>query len=181
LLTLRGIDVSSGAVLILMAAGLFAVHLCALSRWVGADRIASSTLVQLVTAALLVLAIGVLSDGTVRLPRSQELGSVLYLGAVATAAAFLAVTWAQTRIDATTTAVVLTLEPVVGAAAAVVLGEPLSVAAAVGAVAVLGATGLATSGARRGLIPVVDGGMTQDGAGVAGSVTRGGPAPRRAA
>lgn len=145
LLTLRGPSVDGGALLVLTAALLWAVHLCGLSRWVRPDRVYASTLVQMTTAAAVALLVGAVSGEDLRLPDPATLGRVLYLGAVATAAAFVAVTWAQTRVDATTTAILLTLEPVVGAVAAIVLGEPLTAAAVLGAVTLLAASGLAVS------------------------------------
>jgi drug/metabolite transporter (DMT)-like permease len=145
LLTLRGTTVGGGALLIMAAAVLWAVHLCGLSRWVRSDRVCASTLVQMTTAGAVALLIGAISGEDLRLPDPATLGRVLYLGAVATAAAFVAVTWAQTRVDATTAAILLTLEPVVGAAAAIFLGEPVTVAAVIGAVTVLTASGLAAT------------------------------------
>ncbi|MDN5761310.1 MAG: DMT family transporter [Microlunatus sp.] len=145
LLTLRGTAVGLGSLMILGAAALWALHLCALERWVQPDQAHHSALVQVSTAALVALLVGRMTGTTVQLPDLTEGGSVLYLGAVATAAAFLALTWAQSRIDATTAAVLLTLEPVVGGAAAVALGEPLTLVAVVGAAAVLGASVLVIS------------------------------------
>ena len=45
--------------------------------------------------------------------------------------------WAQTRLDSTTTAVILTLEPVVGAGLGVALGDTWTVAIVAGGIAVL--------------------------------------------
>ncbi len=145
LLTVRGTSVGGGALLIMVAALLWAIHLCGLSRCARRDRVYASTLVQMTTAAALALLVGAISGEDLRLHDPATLLRVLYLGAVATAAAFIAVTWAQTRVDATTTAILLTLEPVVGAAAAVILGEPLTVAAVLGAVTLLAASGLAVT------------------------------------
>lgn len=163
LLTLRGVEVGGGAVMILIAAALFAVHLCALGRWVSTDKVVASTLVQLTTAAVVSLLVSLLVNGEIAVPPPAALGGVVYLGAAATAGAFLVLTWAQTRVDATTTAILLTLEPVVGGAAAVVLGEPVTVAAAAGAGAVLGASVLVTTGGRPS-VAVADLPMAQDGA-----------------
>jgi drug/metabolite transporter (DMT)-like permease len=144
LLTLRGTAVGVGGLLILFAAVIWAVHLCALERWVRPDQVYASALVQVTTAAVTAFAVGWLSGDHVRLPEAGEGVGLIYLGAVATAAAFVALTWAQTRTDATTAAVLLTLEPVVGGAAAVALGEPLMLITALGAAVVIGASGLAT-------------------------------------
>jgi hypothetical protein len=45
----------------------------------------------------------------------SAVAGIVFLGAAATAGALVALSWAQTRLDATTTAVILTLEPLVGA------------------------------------------------------------------
>jgi drug/metabolite transporter (DMT)-like permease len=48
---------------------------------------------------------------------------IIFLGAAATGGAFIALCWAQTRLDTTTTAVILTLEPLVGAGLGAALGD----------------------------------------------------------
>jgi len=62
---------------------------------------------------------------------------IFFLGAVATGGAFVALSWAQTRLDATMAAVILTLEPVVGAGLGIALGDPWTAATVAGAIAVL--------------------------------------------
>lgn len=142
LLTLRGASGGPAALLILVAALLWAVHLCGLGRWVATDQVYASTVVQLVTATLLAFGVSGAVGDELWLPDAGAVGQVVFLGGIATAAAFVTVTWAQTRVDATTTAVLLTLEPVVGAVAAVALGEQLTVSVVLGAITVLAASGL---------------------------------------
>lgn len=144
LLTLRGADIGVGAWLILGAAALWAVHLCALERWVQPDQVYAGALVQVSMAALVALTAGRIAGEAPRTPPLTAGAGLFYLGAVATAAAFVALTWAQARTDATTVAVLLTLEPVIGGAAAVALGEPLLLIDAAGAAVVLAASGVAT-------------------------------------
>ena len=48
---------------------------------------------------------------------------IIFLGAAATGGAFVALSWAQARLDTTTTAVILTLEPLVGAGLGAALGD----------------------------------------------------------
>ena len=57
---------------------------------------------------------------------------IVFLGDIATGGAFLALSWAQTRLDSTTTAVILTLEPLVGAGLGVALGDTWTVAIVAG-------------------------------------------------
>ena len=142
LLTLRGTGGGAYALLILVAALLWAVHLCGLGRWVTREQVYASTVVQLATAALLAVAVSLAVGDALWLPDAAAVGQMVFLGGVATAAAFVTVTWAQTRVDATTTAVLLTLEPVAGAVAAVALGETLTVSVLLGAVTVLAASAL---------------------------------------
>ncbi|MET1004466.1 MAG: DMT family transporter [Propionibacteriaceae bacterium] len=137
-ITVRGAAFGWGELLIGLAALLWAVHLVALERWTAPDEVYPTALIQLSVVAGLGAVVEVATAGRVAVPTApSELWALCGLGAVATAAAFVALTWAQTRTDATTSAVVLTLEPVFGAATAVVLGESLSMPVALGAVAVI--------------------------------------------
>jgi drug/metabolite transporter (DMT)-like permease len=148
LVTLRGFSVSPGTALIAAAALVWAVHLVALERWSHRGELYRLTVVQLATAAVLAFLLRpVLEPGGVPPVLSvAALLGLLGLGAVATAGAFVALSWAQTRIDATTAAVLLTLEPLTGAALGVLQGDGLTVAVLAGAVAILTAAGLAQAG-----------------------------------
>lgn len=147
--TVRGLSVSPGIALITAAAFVWAVHLVALERWSRPGELYRLTIVQLAAAAVLAFVLRpALEPGAAppMLSASALLG-LLGLGAVATAGAFVALSWAQTRVDATTAAVLLTLEPLTGATLGVLRGEALTVAVLAGAVAILTAAGLAgTSG-----------------------------------
>jgi drug/metabolite transporter (DMT)-like permease len=142
LITMRRLAVGPGMLLILTAAILWAVHLVALERWSRAGRLYGLTLIQLAGSAVIGLGCQVLLDDAQVFwpPRSvSAAGGILFLGAVATGGAFVALSWAQTRLDATTTAVILTLEPLVGAGLGAVLGDPWNATTLVGAAAVLSA------------------------------------------
>lgn len=145
LITVRGFAVGPGVGLVVAAAFVFAVHLVALERWSRPGELYRLAVVQLATAAVLAFVL------ELPLPAGPELGAtpsgaawlgLLGLGGIATAGAFVALSWAQTRVDATTAAVILTLEPVTGAALGMVRGETLSVAFTLGAAAVLVAAAL---------------------------------------
>jgi drug/metabolite transporter (DMT)-like permease len=154
MITVRGVTVGFSTLLILIAAILWAVHLVALEQWSRAGRLYGLTLVQVATATTVGVGCQVLS-GDVRgfwPPMSGPTAAgILFLGAAATAAAFVALSWAQTRLDATTTAVILTLEPLVGASLGVALGDPWTAATLAGAVAVLTAVCLVAPPATAGL------------------------------
>lgn len=58
--------------------------------------------------------------------------SIVFLALPATAGAMIALSWAQSRISAARTAIILTLEPVAAAGTAVVLGAELGLRTLVG-------------------------------------------------
>jgi drug/metabolite transporter (DMT)-like permease len=86
--------------------------------------------IQLATSATVALGCQVLLDdwqGFTPPMSVPAAAGIIFLGAGATGGAFIALSWAQTRLDTTTTAVILTLEPLVGAglgAASATRGPP---------------------------------------------------------
>ena len=151
LITVRDFSVSPGIALITAAAFVWAVHLVALERWSRPGELYRLTVVQLAAAAVLAFLLRpALEPGPVPATLSvPALVGLLGLGAVATAGAFVALSWAQTRVDATTAAVLLTLEPLTGATLGVLRGDSLTVGVLIGAAAVLTAAGLAQAGLSR--------------------------------
>jgi drug/metabolite transporter (DMT)-like permease len=156
MITVRCFAVGPGTLLILTAAVLWAIHLVALERWSRAGRLYGLTLVQLAASAAVALCCQVMLDDRhglwPQMSRSAVAG-IVFLGAAATAGAFVALSWAQTRLDTTTTAVILTLEPLVGAGLGVALGDQWTAATVAGAIAVLTAVCLvARPSGRTGLL-----------------------------
>ena len=140
MITVRGFAVGTGTLLILAAAILWAAHLVALERWSRAGRLHALTLVQLAAAAAVALGCLLVLEEGQGLSRPMSVSAtfgIIFLGAVATGGAFIALSWAQTHLDSTTTAVILTLEPLVGAGLGVALGDTWTVAILAGAIAVL--------------------------------------------
>jgi drug/metabolite transporter (DMT)-like permease len=140
MITVRSFAVRPGTLLILTAAVLWAAHLVALERWSRVGRLYGLTLVQLATSAVVALGCQVFLDDWQGLwpPMSVSAAAgIIFLGAAATGAAFVALSWAQTRLDTTTTAVILSLEPLVGAGLGVALGDPCTAPTLTGAIAVL--------------------------------------------
>jgi len=140
MITIRGFSMGSGTLLILAAAVLWAAHLVALERWSRVERLHALTLVQLAASAA--VALGCLlvfedGQGLWRPMSASATVGIVFLGAIATGGAFLALSWAQARLDSTTTAVILTLEPLVGAVLGVALGDTWTVAMLAGGIAVL--------------------------------------------
>ena len=139
MISLRGAALGLGELLTLGAAVLWAVHLVALEVWVAREEVYASALVQLAVVALLAWTVQAISPTGVVVPSSfPAWAAVIGLGAIATGAAVVLLTWAQARVDSTSSAVVLTLEPVFGAVAAVVFGgEDLAGLTSIGAIAVV--------------------------------------------
>jgi drug/metabolite transporter (DMT)-like permease len=137
-ITLRPTAFSAADLLIVGAAALWAVHLVGLEVWTRPRDVYAVAVIQLGVVSVLAALVQLGTGGRLTVPAEQlTLLALVGLGSVATAAAFVLLTWTQTRVDATTAAVILTLEPVFGAATAVSLGEKLSIPVAAGAIAVL--------------------------------------------
>jgi drug/metabolite transporter (DMT)-like permease len=140
MITIRGFSGGPGTLLILIAAVLWAAHLVALERWSRVERLHALTLVQLAASAAVALGFLLVFEDGQGLWRPMSASAavgIAFLGAIATGGAFLALSWAQARLDSTTTAVILTLEPLVGAGLGVALGDTWTVAVLAGGIAVL--------------------------------------------
>ena len=123
MITMRSFAVGPGTLLILAAAVLWALHLVALERWSRAGHLYGLTVIQLATSATVALGCQVLLDdwqGFTPPMSVPAAAGIIFLGAGGT---FIALSWAQTRLDTTTTAVILTLEPLVGAGLGRRLGD----------------------------------------------------------
>jgi drug/metabolite transporter (DMT)-like permease len=140
MITMRSFTVGPGTLFILTAAVLWALHLVALERWSRAGRLYGLTVIQLAASAAVALACQVLLDdgqGFTPLMSGSAAAGIIFLGAAATGGAFVTLTWAQTRLDTTTTAVILTLEPLVGAGLGGALGDTWTATTLAGAITVI--------------------------------------------
>ena len=103
--------------------------------------------------ALLTVAIcGLLTGGATlpTIPRSTETWfSVVFLAVLATAAAMLLLSWAQSRLTATRAAIILTLEPAVAGVTGALLGDEFGVRTIAGGALLLGAMLLVEVGSGR--------------------------------
>jgi drug/metabolite transporter (DMT)-like permease len=135
-LSLKGADVSSGVLLILASAVLYALHIIGLGLWSSTKDALGLAAVQMVAIAT-VCTIGA-APGGITLPpdRAAWLGT-LYTALGAGALAMFLQTWAQAHLSATRAAVVMTMEPVAAAAFAVIFGEALTGRMVVGGILVL--------------------------------------------
>jgi drug/metabolite transporter (DMT)-like permease len=155
LITLRGFAVGSGELVTLLAAVAWAVHMVGLERWSVPGRSVQLAVVQLVVVAVLGVLVAQFDDrpgtvaGLVVPVDASTWRAVAGLGVIATGAAFLIITWAQARLDATRAAILLTAEPVfAGVFGVMVAGEVLTPAMLAGVLCVLAATVVAESGPR---------------------------------
>jgi drug/metabolite transporter (DMT)-like permease len=133
-----------GDLMALGAAACFAVYLLATER----VRTSTSTLgflrLAMVSSTLALFVINLLLGISLRAPHGQTLWAVLGLGLISQLGGYLALTYALGHLPATITSVsLLTQGPLTAVLAAVLLGEPLTLAQIVGGALVLSGVGLA--------------------------------------
>lgn len=157
LISLRGSTFGAGELLTLAAAALWAVHLVALERWSRSSEVVAMAVIQLAVVAGLAWFVQILLPGNSGVPSSPSAWSaIVVLGVLGTAIPLVLLTYAQARVNATTSAVVLTLEPVLGAVTAITVGgEACSGLLLIGAVAVIIGAVIASHGVDVAARPVV--------------------------
>lgn len=148
LITLHGWQVGRGELLTLGCALAFALQLIGLGEWADRHDTAALSIVQLAVTTVMAL-IGAAPSSLAPPPDAGVWGAVLLTAIAATALAFFIQTWAQTILDPTRAAIVLTTEPVFAAVFGVAFGgDPFSARTALGALCVLGAMFLVELGPR---------------------------------
>jgi len=117
----------------------FALHIVGLSRWSPGQDVYALTVMQLVTVSVLCW-IGAAPDG-IQAPLDGEVWfAILFSAVFATAIAFFFQTWAQSIMDASRVAIILTMEVVFAAVTSVAVGqEVLSTQTIIGGLLMLGA------------------------------------------
>lgn len=121
LISLRGWSVGTGELLTLACALFFALHIVGLGEWSARYDPYGFALVQIGMVA--VIAIFVTIPGGVTLPPDAGVwGAVAVTAVLATAAAFLVQTWAQSLVPPARAAVVMTMEPVFAGLFGVLIG-----------------------------------------------------------
>ncbi len=120
-LTLSGFSVGYGEALVLVSAGLYALHIVGLGAWARAEDAIGMTVLQL-AAVSLVAFVATAPDGITLPDRPSDWASVLYMAVVAAGFAMWAQTWAQAHLPPTRAAIIMTMEPVFAALFAVLLG-----------------------------------------------------------
>jgi drug/metabolite transporter (DMT)-like permease len=137
-LSLKGAEVSSGVLLILASAGLYALHILGLGLWSSSRDALGLAAVQMVAIAVVCTA-GAAPHGITLPPDTGAWLGTLYTALAAGALAMFLQTWAQAYLSATRAAVVMTMEPVAAAAFAVAFGEALTGRMVIGGLLVLAA------------------------------------------
>jgi drug/metabolite transporter (DMT)-like permease len=136
-ISFNGISFDPGQVWLIACALLFAGHIIGLSFWSNAKDIYPLTVVQL-GAGSVVCWMGAIPDGYQPPPNAFVWGTVVFTAVFATAMAFLIQTWAQSIMDPSRVAIILTGEIVFAAAIAVAVGqEVLAVRTVIGGVLIV--------------------------------------------
>jgi drug/metabolite transporter (DMT)-like permease len=121
-LSLRGLEVGGGELLVLTSAFLYALHICGLGAWSRAEDSMGSSIVQLVVIAVICL-VGA-APGGITLPHNgPDWVRMAYMAAIVGALGMLAQVWAQAHLPPTRSAVIMSMEPVFAALFAVLFGD----------------------------------------------------------
>jgi drug/metabolite transporter (DMT)-like permease len=136
-ISFNGISIDPGQIWLIACALLFAGHIIGLSFWSNAKDIYPLTVVQLGAGAV-VCWLGAVPDGYQPPPNAFVWGTVVFTAVFATALAFLIQTWAQSIMDPSRVAIILTGEIVFAAVIAVAVGqEVLSARTIIGGVLIV--------------------------------------------
>lgn len=122
LISITGFSVEVGQLWVVLCALLFAAHIIGLGKWSSGLNTYALTVVQLGVVSL-VSWIGALVDGYQAPPNGDVWFAILFTAVFATAIAFFVQTWAQSHMDASRVAIILTSEVVFAAGIAVMVGQ----------------------------------------------------------
>ncbi len=122
----EGLAFGPGEWLTLASAFMYAGHILALGRFATPATATGLAVVQMIVIGA-ITGVAALPDGIVLPPTAADWGVVLYMAIVAGAGALWAQTWAQSHIDPSRAAILMTTEPLFAGLFAVTLGgEPLT-------------------------------------------------------
>lgn len=121
-ISFNGLSIDPGQIWLIACAVLFAGHIIGLSVWSTAKDIYPLTVIQL-GAASAVSWLGAVSDGYQAPPNLSVWGVIVFTAVFATAMAFLVQTWAQSIMDPSRVAIILTTEVIFAAGIAVAVGQ----------------------------------------------------------
>jgi drug/metabolite transporter (DMT)-like permease len=138
-LSLQGLSVSTGVVLIFISAMGYALHIVGLGQWSNVENVFGLSIVQMVVICLVCTAFSA-PNGIHPPQTSGGWAALLYMAVVSGSLTILGQTWAQAHISATRAAIIMTTEPVFAAFFAVLFGgETLTVRMLIGDAFVLAA------------------------------------------
>lgn len=139
LIALHGWRLTGGDLLTLGCAVAFALQIVGLGEWAPQHDAATLAVVQLGVTAVMCLA-GAAPGGLAPPPDAGVWGAIALTAVAATAVAFFVQTWAQSILEPTRAAIVMTMEPVFAAVFGVaVAGDPFTLRTGAGAACVLAA------------------------------------------
>lgn len=121
-ISFNGLSVDPGQLWLIACAVLFAGHIVGLGRWSAGQDIYLLTVIQL-AAASITCWLGALVDGYQAPPNEFVWITVIFTAVVATALAFLIQTWAQSIMEASKVAIILTAEVIFAAVISVAVGQ----------------------------------------------------------
>ena len=121
-ISINGFNIEAGQLWGVACAVLFAAHIVGLGAWSPGRDVYALTVIQLGTMAVLTW-VGALTDGYQPPPNPDVWIAVVFTAVLATAVAFFIQTWAQSQLDASRVAILLTSEIVFAAAFAVMVGQ----------------------------------------------------------
>ncbi len=139
ILSLHGLAFGVGESLTLLGSVFYAIHIAFLGHWSTNGHVLELAAIQIIVVGVTCLA-AALPGGVVVPSTPGQWGQMLYMALIAGMGALVLQTWAQSRISATSAAVVMTTEPLFAALFAVAFGgEHLTIRLVVGGGLILGA------------------------------------------
>ncbi len=148
-LSLKGVTVSVGVVIIFLSALLYALHILGLGLWSRRTNVFGLAIVQMTVIAVLCTAVSA-PNGIGAPDTTGGWMALIYMAIVSGSLAMLGQTWAQAHLPAARAAIIMTMEPVWAAFFAVLFGgESLTVRMLIGGAFVLSAMYLVELSPRR--------------------------------
>lgn len=124
LLSLNGLSIEAGQIWGIACAILFAAHIVALGAWSPGKNVYVLTVLQLGTMSVINWIGAYVNDGSYQAPPNWDVWfAVIFTAIFATAIAFFVQTWAQSIMDASRVAIILTTEIVWAAVISVAVGQ----------------------------------------------------------
>ena len=124
IISLNSFGIGVGEIWIVSGAIFFALHIVVLGRWSPGSDTYALTVVQLIVVSVITVVVTLVDgDGYVPPPDGDVWIAVLITAVLATAAGFLLQTWAQSTMDASRVAIILTAEVPWAAGISVAVGQ----------------------------------------------------------